>query len=208
MNIAVTQRSVFLPDRGEYRDCLDRRMTLFLEACELTCIPMPTRVSNPLEWLRSAGVGGILLSGGNDLSALEESDISPERDMLERALLEIAKEQGIPVFGICRGLQIMAHHCGARIVPVKGHAGQTHIVRGPLVQKAKVNSFHNYGVLSDNMPECLRILAQSEDGGVEALCVVDFAQVAVMWHPEREKEFAPADIALVKNFFNSGGKCS
>jgi len=206
VNIAVTQRSVFLPDRGECRDCLDRRMTIFLEACGLNCMPMPTLVSTPLAWLRAAGICGVLISGGNDLVALEEGDISPERDILERALLDIAKEQGIPVFGICRGLQIMAHHYGARIVPVAGHAGRPHLVRGSLLQETVVNSYHNYGFFPHDLSERLRVLAQSEDGGIEALGVFGLAQMAVMWHPEREKEFAPADITLIKDFFTSGGK--
>ena len=206
MNIAVTQRGVSLPERGECRDCLDRRLTLFLEACGLVCLPMPTLVSSPLEWLRSAGIGGMLISGGNDLEVLGEGDISPERDALERAILDIAEEHDFPVFGLCRGLQVMAHHHGARIVPVKDHAGRRHPLRGGRFQEDVVNSFHNYGCRPEGLPQRLRVLALSEDGVVEALGVSGLAQMAIMWHPEREEEFRPGDIALIKDFFNSGGK--
>jgi putative glutamine amidotransferase len=61
------------------------------------------------------GIDGLLLSGGSDLDpdyygeeALPELDVTiPERDAFEMALLEHALERGIPVFGICRGLQVM-----------------------------------------------------------------------------------------------------
>lgn len=205
MNIAVTQCCVHLPERDEYRDCLDRGMTRFLEACGFACLPMPTLVSDPAQWLRAAGIRGVLISGGNDLAALADGDISPERDVLEHALLEIAEKQALPVFGICRGLQIMAHHYGAHVVPVNGHAGRPHLVRGSLFEATVVNSYHNYGVFSHDMPARLRVLARSEDGFVEAFCVSGLAQMAVMWHPEREKNFTDSDVALVGNFFRTGG---
>jgi putative glutamine amidotransferase len=166
---------------------------------------MPTLVADPRGWLRAAGIRGLLLSGGNDLEETGEEDVSPERDALEHALLDLAQEKNLPVFGLCRGLQIIASHYGARVVPVKDHVGLPHVIQGTSYPKTVVNSFHNYGVYAFDMPERLCSLAQSEDGVVEALRVSGLAQMAVMWHPERERVFALDDIALVKKFFNVQG---
>jgi putative glutamine amidotransferase len=61
------------------------------------------------------GLDGLLLSGGSDLDPFyygeeplpELGPTIPERDAFEVALLEAALARGIPVFGICRGLQVL-----------------------------------------------------------------------------------------------------
>lgn len=58
---------------------------------------------------------GILFSGGDDVDPFffgEEphpgtGDISPERDAFEIALARLALAAGLPILGICRGIQIL-----------------------------------------------------------------------------------------------------
>jgi gamma-glutamyl-gamma-aminobutyrate hydrolase PuuD len=61
------------------------------------------------------GLDGLLLSGGPDLDPEyygeepmpELGTTIPEWDALEMALLRLALKRGIPIFGICRGMQIL-----------------------------------------------------------------------------------------------------
>src|ERR671917_223056 len=61
------------------------------------------------------GLDGLLLSGGSDLDpgyygegpAPELGPTIPERDAFEVPLLELALRRGIPIFGICRGMQLL-----------------------------------------------------------------------------------------------------
>ena len=58
---------------------------------------------------------GLFLSGGSDLDpayygeepAPELGPTIPERDAFEMALVGLALRRGIPVFGICRGMQVL-----------------------------------------------------------------------------------------------------
>ena len=58
---------------------------------------------------------GLLLSGGSDLDpgyygeepVLELGVTLPERDAFEMALVRLALRRGMPVFGICRGTQVL-----------------------------------------------------------------------------------------------------
>jgi putative glutamine amidotransferase len=62
----------------------------------------------------AARIDGLLLSGGSDLDPsyygeepVPELGVTiPKRDAFELALVRRALERGVPVFGICRGLQI------------------------------------------------------------------------------------------------------
>src|ERR671917_1149347 len=61
------------------------------------------------------GLDGLLLSGGSDLDPgyygeepmPELGPTIPERDAFEIPLLELALRRGIPIFGICRGMQLL-----------------------------------------------------------------------------------------------------
>ena len=71
-----------------------------------------------------AGVDGLLLSGGGDVDParygeaphdkLEEVD--PARDAFEIALIAAAREQDLPIFAICRGVQVLNVAAGGTLV--------------------------------------------------------------------------------------------
>ena len=61
------------------------------------------------------GIDGVLLSGGEDIDpmwygvdpAAQLAAVDPARDRFEFALFTAARERGLPVLGICRGLQLV-----------------------------------------------------------------------------------------------------
>ncbi|MGW1196985.1 gamma-glutamyl-gamma-aminobutyrate hydrolase family protein [Streptomyces sp. NPDC002536] len=160
---------------------------------------------------------GLVLAGGEDLDPALYGERPharagapvPERDRWELALLEAALEQGVPVLGICRGMQLMNVHAGGTLcqhLPDEvGHEGHNPVVgafrdhavtvvpgtrTASLVEPGAVAvaTHHHQGVA--RLGEGLVASAFAEDGTVEA---VEFAgttfAVGVQWHPEVGDEF-------------------
>ena len=159
-------------------------------------------------------VDGVLLTGGQDVDpAVYHADklpscgeICPARDAMERELLRLCRERRKPVYGICRGIQIMNAALGGtlyqhlpeelpQIVEHHMHAPYDRavhtvtITRGTLLHRilgkeyASVNSYHHQGVRL--LAPALTASAYAPDGLIEA--VEDPTQpffLATQWHPE------------------------
>src|SRR5688500_4537866 len=69
-------------------------------------------------------IGGLLLSGGEDVAPTrygEEPhpavvDVDPARDEFELALIAEARRRNLPIFAICRGIQVLNVACGGTLV--------------------------------------------------------------------------------------------
>jgi Predicted glutamine amidotransferases len=159
----------------------------------------------------------LVLGGGADIDP-ETQDTqahpetvgsNPDRDHFEIALARTALERGIPLLGVCRGMQILNVACGGtldqhlpdrlghqRHRPVPGSWAE-HDVRiepGSLAARAAgterltVKSHHHQGV--DAIPDSLSASAwATDDESVEAIESIegDFV-LGVLWHPEEDPE--------------------
>lgn len=161
------------------------------------------------------GVDGILLSGGGDINPLllgEEplpqlGNVNPVRDSHELLLARLAYDRGIPMLGICRGVQVLVAALGGTLhqdmkvcmpdAELLKHSQQmprhvaSHtvtaladsIVGKTLGTSIAVNSFHHQAVATPG--PLLRITATAPDGVIEAVESTDFKSVmGVQWHPE------------------------
>jgi putative glutamine amidotransferase len=78
-----------------------------------------------------AAMDGLLLSGGADIDPARygaavagSRETEPERDALEGEAFAAADARGLPILGICRGLQAINVFCGGTLIQhVDGHAG-------------------------------------------------------------------------------------
>jgi putative glutamine amidotransferase len=162
-------------------------------------------------------IDALVLGGGADLDPdthgaeahAETVGTNPDRDRFEVALALAALGRGMPLLGVCRGMQILNVACGGtldqhlpdrvgheRHRPVPG-AWAEHDVRlehGSLAARAAgtevltVKSHHHQGV--DAIPAALTASAwATEDESVEAIESTDGAFVlGVLWHPEEDPE--------------------
>lgn len=155
---------------------------------------------------------GLLLPGGGDVDPAlysapkhpETGRLNPRRDAAEVALAGAAVRTGLPVLGVCRGLQVLNTHLGGTlhqhlpdIIGHKGHepepgvfgAQPVRLEPGSQIAKimdgdtATVPCHHHQAI--DRLGDGLTVTARSDDGVIEAVELADhpFA-VAVQWHAE------------------------
>lgn len=171
--------------------------------------PVRAFVGEPVSMDESAG---LLLMGGTDVNprlygeeARPETDApDQQRDAAELRLIWAALDRDLPIFGICRGLQILnVYHRGTLIQhlsPAEPHdvetqdkgapahevsiEAETQLARIANTDRWRVNSRHHQAALK--IGENLRVSARAAgDRTVEALERPDRRfVVAVQWHPE------------------------
>lgn len=196
--VAVSQRVTVDGSHGERRDCLDQRWSNFLAACGVTPVLIPNHPDAAMTLMHSLPMTGVLLTGGNSLAAYGGD--APERDATESRLLTAACEIGLPVLGVCRGMQVIQHHWHVSLERVDGHVTAGHRITGEAGEDI-VNSFHEFAA-RDSAPD-LEVVARSDDGLVEAVRHAMHRVRGVMWHPERYERFRQADVEMVRDWFGA-----
>ena len=205
LRIGVSMRATQETGYPETRDALDRRWHHFLDSAlpGAQWMPIPnlgTSVSNLLE---SWNINGLILTGGQDLGH------DPVRDATERTMLDWALARSLPVLGVCRGLQLIQDHLGGVLIQVTNHVATRHgvdFLATPLTEvgKAVVNSFHAHGIAASSLVPGLLPLALDPDGLVEGAYMKGAPVAGIMWHPEREDDAQPRDVALLHALFSGG----
>ncbi len=212
LRIGVTQRVQDLSDRGERRDCLDQAWTSLLGELGCLPVPLPNRLVDAAAAIDGFELDAVVLSGGNDLSHFANaSNTAPERDRFERALLDECARRRFPVFGVCRGMQMLVHYHGGSLEPISGHVAEPHSLTVvdrqsmPLEDRDEVNSFHHWGIAESSQGPDLKVIAVAHDGSVEAVAHRHLPQWAVMWHPERAPNDR-RDVQLIGEFLERYAK--
>lgn len=192
--IAITQRVEYIEMTGERRDALSQEWAVLADACGFTPLPLPNRMETVQDLLAMLPVQGFLLTGGNDLFAYGGD--APERDEVERYLLQTAVDKEVPLLGVCRGMQILLDYFGTPLQRVEGHVRVEHT----LDSGDTVNSFHSWGAVECRPP--LIPEAWSADRVLEAVSHRDYPWIrGIMWHPERYRLARPQDIVRIKEVF-------
>lgn len=159
-----------------------------------------------IERERPEDCGALLLPGGGDIDpALYGQEncgsvgIDRERDEREAEAFRLFLERGKPVFGVCRGAQLINVLLGGTLhqdVPGHRQDGNDELRHGsrtgdPLLislygERFIVNSTHHQAI--DRLGEGLRAVQWADDGIVEAIRHETLPIFAVQWHPERHHE--------------------
>jgi N5-(cytidine 5'-diphosphoramidyl)-L-glutamine hydrolase len=191
-NILISQRSTYNKNYKEFNDSIDLRLTSLLIEMGYRPILIPNLEYNRfLKWIKNLVFDGIVLSGGGDIGTKENKF----RDKIEYYLIAKSKNKKIPLFAICRGMQILSKFYGSRLISVKNHVKKRHKVFLKNKDYITVNSYHNFSI--DKCPKNFLVLTKSDDDNIESIIHKDLPVYACMWHPEREKKKLKYD----KNFF-------
>lgn len=155
-------------------------------------------------------VDGLIITGGADVESTRYGErphlmAQPprrDRDHSELLLAAAAADEGVPLLGICRGMQVMAVAAGGSLeqhlperlgntghAPYQGAYGSHAVTIAPetrvhviLGGEVTVATYHHQGVLA---APGFRLCAWADDGVLEAMedPEVDF-RIGVQWHPE------------------------
>ncbi|WEO98451.1 gamma-glutamyl-gamma-aminobutyrate hydrolase family protein [Streptomyces sp. FXJ1.172] len=157
-----------------------------------------------------AQLDGLVIAGGPDVAPARygaERDPrtgppAPARDAWELALIEAALDAGVPVLGICRGMQLLNVALGGTLVqhldghtkaagvfgdhPVKPVPGS--LYAGIVPEEATVPTHHHQAV--DRLGTGLVPSAHAADGTVEAIELPGARGwvLGVQWHPEMDED--------------------
>ena len=175
-----------------------------------------------------ANYAGLLLPGGWDVNPsrygkerITQETVDDDLDAIQFETLDRFLAAGKPVFGICRGHQLLNIAFGGTLIQhlpgAEDHVGlpsgedNVHPVR--IEQDSflsriygaacAVNSSHHQGV--DRLGKGFRVVMRAEDGVIEALEHDSLPVWSVQWHPERmcfsHRRDDTVDGSLVLRFF-------
>ena len=173
----------------------------------------------------AADLDGLLFAGGGDIDpayygetvAHPSVEITPERDTFELALFAAFVQTGKPIFGICRGVQLInvalggslyQHIEGHRQTPTPGSQPTQTVTVADGTRLAAltgaageltVNTFHHQAVKQPGKGAV--VTARAEDGTIEAIEVPEHPfLVGVQWHPELLYRDYPTACGLFAGF--------
>ena len=170
----------------------------------------------------AARIDGLILSGGGDVDPAlyggvwrdEVYGVNRERDAFEIALVREALQRRMPIFGICRGCQVINVALGGTLIEhlpegeggVRHRTSESESARHPVAAWGRLAgilgsgeiepvSYHHQAV-KEPAPG-LEVVARAPDGVVEALAMPEHPWLfAVQWHPEITAAEDPAQQRL------------
>lgn len=182
------------------------------------------------EWLTF--LDGAILSGGGDIDPAYYGgnshetiyNLNPLRDETELEFAKILLNSKIPLFCICRGLQILNVVLGGSLYPhLPDHYGESVLHRAPprepiphevrlakdsrlyeILKKENIRSvsWHHQAIREPGRG--IRAVGWASDGVVEAIELLEHPQVlAVQWHPELNIAEGEHDHKLFCEFVNN-----
>lgn len=199
-------------------------------------IPVLIPVHNDIETLRATidSLDGLMLTGGGDINPLYGNedpipalkDVDAARDQFDLTLVKLASDRQIPIFGICRGHQIINIAFGgtnyqdiytqeanalvkhSQTISREFGSHRVNIVKNSTLysvigeREITVNSYHHQAI-KDIAPG-FRITAYSADGIIEAMEGMPGHRIfSVQWHPEKMAVRPDEQMMKLFNYFVS-----
>ncbi|MDX1776180.1 MAG: glutamine-hydrolyzing GMP synthase, partial [Desulfobulbales bacterium] len=172
-----SEKILILDFGSQYTQLIARRVREAHVYCELHPFDLD------LAAIKEFAPRGIILSGG------PKSVYDKGAPAIEEALFEL----GVPVLGICYGMQLMARHFGGRVVPAgKREYGPADLLSknspGPVFDgffiEGRSPVWMSHGDHVEKVPPSFEIVAKTENAPVAAIQDVSRNLYGVQFHPE------------------------
>ena len=164
--IGITMRVDNASGHNEPRDCLAQDWANYMTKVSPNTfwMPLPNLGEAIADYVQHWQLDGFIFSGGNDLGSCQL------RDSTEFTLLNHALRNALPVFGVCRGLQLLQQHANGSLRQCERdvHVANVHPIhlRTDLLEfnapgQANVNSYHQWAVPQHTLAPALELLAEA-----------------------------------------------
>jgi GMP synthase (glutamine-hydrolysing) len=171
----MRNRILILDFGSQFTQLIARRIREERVYCEIH----PPSVT--IDWVRDWAPRGIVLSGGPS-SVYDEGVPTTDPGLFDL---------GVPVLGICYGMQLMAHLCGGRVIPGKREYGRAELVVGEpddlfegFDKGERTTVWASHGDHIDAAPRGFKALATTADLPVASFRALERPLFGVLFHPE------------------------
>lgn len=175
-----------------------------------------------------SSIDKLLLTGGQDVAPefyhqaphQKLGAVYPARDRFEIALIQEALKQDKPIFGVCRGMQLLNVAFGGTLLQdlsLKEHAIKhdqlptpfqipTHTIQITSESRLakivgtnySVNSFHHQAI--DQLADGFVVTASAPDGIIEGIESTTKKIMGIQWHPELAHAVIPSEQSIFDFF--------
>ncbi len=192
----MNQKIAVLDFGSQYTQVIARRIRECSVYSEI--MPFDTKAAA----LKKQGVCGIILSGG-PASVLAKGSPRPDKKIFEL---------GVPVLGICYGLQLMAHMLGGKVVSGKlreyglgklSFSGNSELLKG---LKSPVQVWNSHGDKIEAMPSGFSAVGTTENSSYALIEDKKRRFYGMQFHPE--VAHTPRGMDIIKNFLYGVCGCS
>lgn len=184
----MNQKIAVLDFGSQYTQVIARR----IRECSVYSEIMP--FNTKADVLKKQGVCGIILSGG-PASVLAKGSPRPDRKIFEL---------GVPVLGICYGLQLMGHMLGGKIVSSKqreygfgklSFKGSSELLKG---LESSLQVWNSHGDKIEKLPEGFKPVGTTENSAYALIEDKKRRFYGMQFHPE--VAHTPRGMDIIKNF--------
>lgn len=182
------KKIVILDFGSQYTQVIARR----IRECEVfsEILPYTTKAAA----LKSQDLKGIILSGG------PSSVYSPKAPHPDPAIFDL----GVPMLGICYGMQLMAHHLGGKVASGTkreyGHGNLKCVSRGSLFKglPSTIKVWNSHGDKLTRFPKGFKTIAKTENSEYAAIEHPGKQMFGLQFHPE--VHHTPLGKKIIENF--------
>ena len=185
----MSEQIVILDFGSQYTQVIARR----IRECNVYCVVL--RYNTPATEIAALRPSGLLLSGG------PASVYTPKAPQPDRAIFDL----GIPVLGICYGIQLLAHYLGGQVEPgTKREYGKGSLqVKDPscplfVTLPAKLQVWNSHGDKLARLPAGFKSVAITENSDYAAIENRAKKFFGLQFHPE--VAHTPRGAEIISNF--------